>query len=38
MDRLNLETDSDNIKMITSYLNDKNQILIEKRTALIDRL
>ena len=38
MERLNIETDSDNINMITSFLSDKNSLLLEKRTALLDRL
>ena len=38
MERLGEETDSDNIKLITSFLADKNQVLLEKRTELTDRL
>ena len=38
MERLAEETDSDNIKLITSFLADKNQVLLEKRTELTDRL
>ena len=38
MDRNQAETDSDNIRMITSYLNDKNQLLIDKKTSLLDHL
>lgn len=38
MDHLSIETDPANIEMINSYLSDKNQMLIEKKTAIIDQL
>ena len=38
MEHLSTETDSDNIKLITSFLHDKNDLLLDKRTALLERL
>lgn len=35
---LQTETDSDNIKLIASFLNDKNQQLIDKKATLLDQL
>lgn len=35
---LQIETDYDNIKMITSFLNDKNQQLLDKRKSLLENL
>lgn len=35
---LQTETDSDNIKLITTYLNEKNQLLIDKRNMLLEHL
>jgi CO dehydrogenase/acetyl-CoA synthase beta subunit len=38
MDQLQTETDAANIELINSYLSEKNQMIIDKKTALLDQL
>lgn len=38
MTTLHAETDPVNIELINSFLTEKNQIMIEKKTALLDQL
>ena len=38
MTRLLAETDSDNIKLINSYICEKNALLTEKKQALIEHI